>query len=972
MLTFPTRMTALLQGWNDEISAALGSTISLVEPILIRNEAPFFADYTGHGMQHVQNVLNTCELLISEEAWNEFTRQDAALLILATLAHDLGMLINLDGFRALVNPDQHEPLIEPQDVPWEKGWREFQLEVRRFDGTTLMNLLGSPEPVDMEELHPANLSEHGMKIAGEFLRRNHHRLAHEIVRLGMPSENGRVDLFGGVPEYLRDIAGIVGRSHGVPIRDCLDCLVRMDRTAHRAYRGLHPTFLICVIRLADYLDLDIGRAPGSVLSAKSLKSPVSRREWWSHRAVLDSHSFGEDPECLRIVVEASALIDIGTYIVTEEKIRGTQEELDACWAVLGEVYGRFPPLNRLGLRLRRIRSDLRESAIIGRLPFVPYKAELESARADLLKLLIEPLYGDSPSIGIRELVQNAVDAVRELEFILNRKPSFSAVEREQLDGDIAVYFERNEHGDWWVTVADSGIGMTWKTVRKYYLTAGASFRKSDAWKKEFTGDSGKSQVLRSGRFGIGVLAAFLLGDRIKVSTRHIEEPENRGIQFEFGFDDGNIEMRWTTRKVGTTVSVRISESTLSRLHPSSVYYSFRAPDSWDWYSLEKPILIRHDKDGKIIKPKYKLPGAEGPLPANLHRIQAPGFQAIDWTYDPKFPNTVCNGILIPHAVIAIEHEFEPDYPFYYSHLILRDPKVSIFDPDGRLPLNLARNSLARKPVGFESLLVDDICRNFLAFCLMRGPQHRCISREPLSVILAHEFAGSYASMFSAYLFDSCDGFGLTDPWNISYFLPGRALLIRCSSYSLSHTALSESTIYDIINEYSIIIPVQSDDTLGSFDHWHRRLILHSGGERLPIFKYLNVSGIRTIMSNTRYSRLVYKQPQFVVKSTSLESATAEWKLWTVGTCPTDSQLVVLADAFKANDISFESLTEVHFSPSDERPAPGRIARMWKDAIGNPVIPHDPASRQSIIARLDTQFQRHLAQWAPKERSKQKL
>ncbi|MGO9019509.1 MAG: ATP-binding protein [Syntrophobacteraceae bacterium] len=969
MINLPLRMAALLQGWNDEVSSAVSSTISQVQPILLRNEAPFFPDYTDHGIQHVQSVLNTCELVMSEEAWNEFTRQDAALLILAILAHDLGMLVNLDGFRALISYDEREPLVEPQDEPWEKVWREFQSEVRRFDGTTLMNLLGSPEPIDTEELVPANLSERGMKIVGEFLRRRHHRLAHEIVLLGMPCENGRLTLFGGVSDYLRDLAGIVARSHGVPIRDCIESIIRRDRTAHRSYRGLHPTFLMAIIRLADYLDLDVGRAPGSVLSAKSLRSPVSRREWWSHQAVLDCHSFGEDPECLRIVVEASALVDIGTYTVTEEKIKGIQEELDSCWAVLGEVYGRFPPLNKLGLRLRRVRSDLREPAIIERLPFVPHKAALESARADLLKLLIEPLYGDSPSIGIRELIQNAVDAVRELEFILKKKPSYSAIDREQLASDIAVYFEKDDQEKWWVTVADRGIGMTSETVRKYYLTAGASFRRSDAWKKEFAEASGQSQVLRSGRFGVGVLSAFLLGDRIRVSTRHIEEPEGKGIRFEFGFDDSMIEMRWVRRKVGTTVSIRTTGSMLARLHdPYDAYFS---PRSWDWYCLDKPTLTQRDQDGKIVKPKYKLSGADGPLPANWHRIQAPGFQSIDWSYDTKSPDVVCNGIVIPLGVIRIEEQFEPTGA-YFSNQILKNPNVSIFDPDGRLPLNLARDRLARTSVGFESPLVDDICRNFVAFCVMRGPQSRCLLKEPLSAFAELQFPGChpYYRELTPYLFDAHDGFGLTDPWNLSSLSSGKILLIRGpSDLGFNHLFVLENDILSAFNEYDAIIPIKSYETLKEFDQWHRRLILCSTDERLPMFKGLNIKGLMSIMTNQWYDRLVQAQRKFVMRLTNLESIGDKLKLWSVGAHSVDAKLTNFADYFNAQGISFESFTEVNLSPCDERPLPGRIARMWKDSIGGPIIPYDPGSRQSIITRLAPQFQRHLAQWAPKEGSK---
>lgn len=492
MITIPTGLTNLLHGVTDDISASVGHASSSVSPFLERNEAPFFPDYTDHGTKHVESVLKTCDLLIGDESWREFTRQDAAVLVLAVMAHDLGMLITVEGFRYLVDPSRNiSPTIEAMDEPWHKLWQEFQLDARRFDGATFMQLTGSPEPVAREELDLAHFTERGMKIAGEFLRRHHHRLAHEIVSLGMPSENGRVSLFDGVTTHLKDLAGIVARSHGMPIRDCLESLKTLDRTAHREYRHIHPTFLMTLVRLADYLDLDSERAPSSVLAAKSLRSPISRREWWSHMAIVDCHSVADDPECLQVVVDPSVLPDVMTFAVVEAKIAGIQQELDASWAVLGEVYGRFPPLNRLALKIRRIRSDIRESSITRQLPFVPHIASLQSANADLLKLLIEPLYGDHPGIGIRELCQNAIDAVRELDFILESSPP-PRIDREELEGDVVVTLEKDSLGDHWVTIADRGIGMTWGTVCKYYLTAGASFRQSDAWKKKYTDASGTS------------------------------------------------------------------------------------------------------------------------------------------------------------------------------------------------------------------------------------------------------------------------------------------------------------------------------------------------------------------------------------------------------------------------------------------------------------------------------------------------
>ena len=955
----PSKLANLLHGLTDDISGAVGNTLMSVGPILERNESPFFPDYTDHGIDHIRSVLRTCELIIGDDSWFVFTREDAAVLVLATLAHDLGMLVNVEGFRYLVDPSQNDnSLIGPNDEPWYKLWREFQLTARRFDGPMLIRLLGSPEPVAIEELDPANFTERGLRIVGEFLRRHHHRLAHEIVIYGMPSENGIIPLFSAMPQHLRDMAGLIARSHGVPVRECLEPLIKHDRTAHREYRHIHPTFLMTLVRIADYLDLDIGRAPTSVLAAKSLKSPISRREWWAHRAIVDCHSFVDDPECLHVVVEPEALPDIETFTVVEDKIIGIQQELDSCWAVLGEVYGRFPPLNRLSLKIRRIRSDLRESSIIHQLPFVPHKASLKSSRADLLKLLIEPLYGNHPGIGIRELVQNSIDAVRELDFTLIKSPSLNPVDREELEGDVEIYFEKDSHDDHWVIIKDRGIGMTWATVCNYYLTAGASFRQSDAWRKRFTANSGESQVLRSGRFGIGILAAFLLGDRIQVSTRHIDELEERGIFFEFGLDDTIIEMKWLTRKVGTTIKVRTDETTMKKFMDTWP----RRDERWDWFCLRKPVIVRRDINGKKLKQKYKLPEADGKLSVHMHQIQVPGYETIHWTYLNSQPELVCNGILISNyfANMGFGEQFKHDG----ENITLKSPKVSVFDPDGRLPLNLARDRVASSPIDLVSAITDDLCRNYIAFCLSRGPQTRLLSARQLSTYSGPKYPVSSPHYnyrkFGAF-FDTTDGFGISDPWNISHFSSAIGLLIRAPDRSFQ---ISRS-LTDLIHEtYGIMFGVIADETLTEFDRWHRKLVLYDqDSECLPAFLNLK-KGLKTLMPIKWYERFISKQPKFIINLTKVQMRTDDWVIWSCGDClNSDDVLISLAKFLQESRVPFESVTECYFSPNTETPEPGRIAQMWRQVIGEPIIPFDKVKRQRIVDSLDEKFERHLAEWA---------
>src|SRR5262249_15067399 len=159
-------------------------------------------------------------------------------------------------------------------------------------------------------------------------------------------------------------------------------------------KGVHAVFLMTLLRVADYLQIEFERAPAQMLQVKQLASPVSAGEWKAHHAVKDVRHTHEDPEALFVEVFPD---DVQTYFRIRSWLSGIQGELDASWAVLGEVYGRYAGLNNLGIVVRRILSSLDDrKEFAAKVSYVPVQATFRAADADLLKLLIEPLYGSRP------------------------------------------------------------------------------------------------------------------------------------------------------------------------------------------------------------------------------------------------------------------------------------------------------------------------------------------------------------------------------------------------------------------------------------------------------------------------------------------------------------------------------------------------------------------------------------------------
>lgn len=278
----------------------------------------------------------------------------------------------------------------------------------------------------------------------------------------------------------------------------------------------------------------------------------------------------------------------------------------------------------------------------------------------------------------------------------------------------------------YVTVSDRGIGMTASVLTNYFLRAGASFRRSEAWRQQHESGAGGSRVLRSGRFGVGALAAFLIGDEIEVSTRHIGTATDSGLAFKATIDSDQIQLNRHVRPVGTTVKIRISdEKVWSRLMNArwdwnTVPMPEDASDlsHWDWYCLADPtvrrLIIRGGETQRLTQ-RWTVPEPESELPPAWHRLTVPGYKDIHWTQHSKLPLIICNGIIVERR-----HRYERGSPASEG-LRLAPPTISIFDPDGLLPLNLQRTELALGQLPFADELLAAQCEDFVAWALVNTP-----------------------------------------------------------------------------------------------------------------------------------------------------------------------------------------------------------------------------------------------------------
>jgi molecular chaperone HtpG len=123
-------------------------------------------------------------------------------------------------------------------------------------------------------------------------------------------------------------------------------------------------------------------------------------------------------------------------------------------------------LSELQLNIRRIRSNVDDHKTFqSRVPYIPESLRFTVSEPELLKLLMGPLYGENPLYGLRELTQNSVDSVIELDHL---KATGTHVEGSQLKLDSGVQVELTEGPEWSLTIKDQGTGMSLDIIKELF------------------------------------------------------------------------------------------------------------------------------------------------------------------------------------------------------------------------------------------------------------------------------------------------------------------------------------------------------------------------------------------------------------------------------------------------------------------------------------------------------------------------
>ncbi|MGV8990960.1 MAG: molecular chaperone HtpG [Thiobacillus sp.] len=140
----------------------------------------------------------------------------------------------------------------------------------------------------------------------------------------------------------------------------------------------------------------------------------------------------------------------------------------------------------------------------------------------LLQLMIHSLYSNK-DIFLRELISNAADASDKLRFEGLSDPALYENDSEL---KIRIAFDRDART---LTITDNGIGMNRQEVIEHIGTIAKSGTRE--FFSKLSGDQKKDAAL-IGQFGVGFYSAFIVSDRVSLTTRRAGLTSEHGVRWE--------------------------------------------------------------------------------------------------------------------------------------------------------------------------------------------------------------------------------------------------------------------------------------------------------------------------------------------------------------------------------------------------------------------------------------------------------
>lgn len=424
-----------------------------------------FTNYTDHGIKHSVNVMEYMYALITNI--DELSELEVTMLIYSALLHDVGMVANDSEIKDIKSDNSI------------LGERKYSKVLEKY----------GDEKIALQEcIRPVHA-----------IRSKEHIDKHMSADLFLVPNSTTVSFQNEI--------GMICTSHN---EDFEWIEKNLSYDVLKGTFELNAQYIAVLLRISDYLDIDEQRAPLYLYKYLQPRE-LSDLEWKQHFIIenYDKVIFNESTKLKEIIFQGTSqnpsvhrkLLkyfdcingELNNAVNLCEKYRKTKYFLP----LKTHVINRIQPN---GFSFSDMRLSLDYNAVTN-------------------LLMGEHIYGDK-KYGLRELIQNSIDACKTMEESSLKMERFRYQKYQPF---ISIILDNDRKQ---IKIVDNGSGMSISILKKYFLNVGLSYYVSDDYLLQ------GRKYLPIGHYGIGFLACFMLSDRVEVNTTYYMDNKMNRISFE--------------------------------------------------------------------------------------------------------------------------------------------------------------------------------------------------------------------------------------------------------------------------------------------------------------------------------------------------------------------------------------------------------------------------------------------------------
>ncbi len=512
--------------------------------------------FTLHDAEHSERVLDNMAQIIPRETLDILEPLECAILILSAYLHDIGMSAPEAEVRPLRNLLTDEQASDPASED-EGEFRDHLAE--RWGVRQLPLQYDGAEPV----------ADRVEDIIADWVRCNH-----DTGGWGIVEAHKWCFEYKDVP-YASQLRTVC-ESHGLPaatLREPDFSTIARGRSKQQS-ETCNLRYLAMILRIADIWEFDIRRAPKVLYRHRDIRNLRSVTEWEKHFPIV-AHAVTDDN--LKLTARPEEAVFMATLL---EMVKQVNRELVECRSVYEDPQCKACFAEGAKDYLWKLPTTVRDDIQSPPDTYEYIDGGFKVNEEQILELLGgHALYGERPWVGLRELLQNAFDAVRMRQALheLARR-DVGVVPRgsppAQDDRVTVEIVERDNRIS--IVCTDTGVGMSKADIEDHLLqTANSSTTGSEVIRLKRLCKANGVDFERTSQFGIGVLSYFMLADGVSLRTK--PDPLRGFSEDGWVFTTEGVgafgELRPEQRGVsGTEVELRLRPDIVGDYDSKGIYY----------------------------------------------------------------------------------------------------------------------------------------------------------------------------------------------------------------------------------------------------------------------------------------------------------------------------------------------------------------------------------------------------------------